>query len=343
MTPQPSHHLCAVLALASTLGACASEHQTQHTRMANSNERPPIATERFMLALDDGARLRVPVPAGTQPPKGAIRFERIACEAGALAGQIDGCVYRVKLAEGTAAGRLTLELPASDAASPCILAHTRTGWGCLGDSSRTADAVQATFSQLEIIAAVKRSDATSAWHEACVDPPPIVPCGGDLLGSWRLVEACGVHPGVILAPSADSPYAACSEGEHITTLTAEHNETLTFTDTLNDPNSVGDGSLRTSESSTTRTYTRTTAACMETAQQTCGPPDRCELSDGACSCTHPFGNSGGGSGGSWGTIGHTLYMNTPPGQGPGTLYCVRGDTLTLSSPNGGSRSVYQRQ
>ena len=324
-----------ILGLANGCDSSTENPALESQETFESQEQQIIAAQGGTLTLSDGAS--VTIPAGALPSDSKVVFSRLECPPIFRTSRFGTCPYEVRL-ESDLLKRAEVQLPSEVMDSDCILANTDLGWRCLIDSVNTGGHVNASFETSRQF--TTNISAGEVPIGACTDAP-FKNCGGDILGSWDLVSACGTRK-QLGGSYSEGParYPGCAEGEHYRAEQFAFHETMVFAEGGTEPGY--DGSLTTNGGGSETTHDITTLACMATEGDDCSSPV-CETYNGVCECLIDSGEFDTTSGRLWTQDEAGNYfvddLTTP------LEYCVSGDSLTIQfdHPDGKFQKVYSRK
>jgi hypothetical protein len=297
---------CSVLSLAV---ACAQEPDQPDPDLESLEASATIPVEGGSIELPDGAR--VVFPAGALTEAAEVTLRQIGCGGIYQAASFGSCRYAVDGPAELLVAPYELSMPARVPAHP---------------SQQTLDGLMPVFGgeslDGSVVTLVNAFGEFSSWSDDLVVPsnacvmPDFSPCGGDVVGSWTMTDACGtVNQLTNSSWSGPNPYESCAPLDYYTGYPFSISGTLEFS---------GEGSYSTSDGHTILQHELVTADCLASSELTC-IPDLCTLADGICECLFVMTEADGSGGGdTWSVADGALTMGTTEHR-----YCVDGDTLTI--------------
>lgn len=294
-----------------------------------------VAADGGTLELDDGARVVVPVGALAQD--GEVTLERVCPLIFTITG-FGGCRYELR-AGAEVVGRLEVSLPGGDADATCVLANTEDGWRCVGDSRSSDGGATATVTRTAALTTRSARPDDSLHDDTCTDFA-FEPCGGDVLGEWSLVRACGTRKQVTgIYSTKPEPYESCGEDAFYRAYPYTVRGTLSFSDQIAEIGGTAFGYSRSGGGSMYE-HEVVTEECLRSIGESCH--ELCTSDSGVCECIIEEGGWDSAGGGSYEIRDGALYFDdadTP------TEYCVSGDELVIqyNHPDGPYHVIYGRK
>jgi hypothetical protein len=299
-----------------------------------------VGADGAMLELEEGA-IAV-VPPGAFDGEAEFTFSRSDCAGMTNLDGFGGCVYRIET-DAELAVRVELRLPGHRSAEPtCVLSKTEQGWRCLGDSRVESGRAVATASMLSAFTTQTERTDIPMDDDTCTDVA-FEHCGGDLIGKWKLVRACGdVHQVTKISWEKPDPYASCPSNEVYRAYPFSVEERFEVIDVAGD--SESGGSLEVQNrfgSGTIWEHEIVSDSCLASVGRDCNP-DVCQSSGGFCQCVIEDSSYNSAGGGSWQIEENgDVYIGD---DGP-VRYCITGDQLVLEhpDPDGDYLKIFERQ
>ncbi len=249
---------------------------------------------------------------------------------------------------------LNLDVTAPEGKTPVLAVLEDGVWNQIAGSTVTGNGVSAPVKHFSsfVILFVDDELVLISMSEQCEEfsMAEIQGCaGGDVVGTWKLLDFCGMLQGMGQNPFADTP--ECQDTVYAIDYT--YDGTLTF---AND----GTYSANMSVSDASGHY-EVSEACLNTRFSVSGAADgcarlgesietTCALANGWCTCdvSYDLGTDGPSvSTGTYATSGNVITMesddassDTDTDPAPTTYYCVSGDRFTVAAEDDGSIMGY---
>jgi hypothetical protein len=169
----------------------------------------------------------------------------------------------------------------------------------------------------------------------------VAPCGGDLVGTWTVVDACsGATTASSGSPIASCPNATAQVGNVSASGTATFNADMTYSVSITESGSetlvVPTSCLTSGTTTVTCTDLATTLNGVLGADDAGAATTSCTASGSSCDCTITLAGTSDNETGTYSISGDTV--TTVPTAAPGTTastgggsYCVQGSDLHLIS------------
>ena len=295
------------------------------------------------LTLDDGASIEI--SPGALSVDAEVTFRR-TCPAVFEVRGFGGCLYEVSAESARLVKPASISVPGRGEPANCLLTQTRDGWRCLGDSAGDGDGA-ATASFARFAAFTTRGEISGeVADDSCVDLP-FTPCGGDIVGEWKLVRACGSREQVTNQHSTKPDrYESCGPGASYSAHPYSVSATFDFTtdpvqeELEGEPTGLKGFAYERTGGGTIWEHELVTEECLSQVGETCNS-SVC-VSDGlVCECIIQDSTWNSAGGGSYEIVNGELFLD---GDTHASSYCVQGDSLVIQRPHpaGAYQMVYQR-
>jgi hypothetical protein len=186
--------------------------------------------------------------------------------------------------------------------------------------------MKSTFLVVGLVVGVgTQAGCGSGGGASCTSVPP---CGGSVVGTWKVVAACIDQAALDMTVSAACPQASASQTLH-ETGTITFNDDLTFTETLS-------ASATLVENLPPACLARLTCADLNALGQPTAPQPGATMSvscTGAPTCTCRFSTKATNlvQTGTYATSGTTMTVTPSGDTAQNDTFCVQGNTLYLRS------------